>query len=366
MAEFQAEGRGAPDDNTMVGGEIREFAGIWGTREGFAKYLSCLNAQAAPIAEQGATTVPATTYWWVEGDEYLGRIAVRHELNDALREVGGNIGYDVRPTARRRGHATAMLRQALTVCSALGIGEALVTCAAENTCSRKAIESNGGVLDEKNAREGTCHYRIDVEANKTPDISAYHAALPIGRRFESGTDIRDWGIFPYDLEVAPPVRVLEPPVLPEKPRMGEAGPEECLICKKQDTDMVWTDQNWRISASAEPRGAPIVVFLEPRGHWDMADLPAERSAELGPLFQRIEQAILGLGGVGRVHVHRWGDGASHLHWWFMARPAGMPQLTGFFLSLWDVVLPQVEESMWQGNLSSIAAAMAEGGGTAHC
>ena len=366
MAEFQAEGRGGADDHSMVGGEIRGFSEIWDTREGFAKYVSHLSAQAEPTAEQRATTVPATTYWWVEGHEYLGRIAVRHELNDALRGIGGHIGYDVRPTARRRGHATAMLHEALTVCSALGISEALVTCAAENAASRKVIEHNGGVLDPKNAREDLHRFWIDVEANKAPDISAYHAALPLGRRFEPGTDIRDWGIFPYDLEAAPPVHVLEPPSLPETARMGESGPEECFICKKQDVDAVWTDENWRISAPEQPRGTPIVVFLEPRGHWDMADLPAERSAELGPLFQRIEKAILGLGGIARVHIHRWGDGAAHLHWWFMARPAGMPQFRGFFLSLWDVVLPPVEESIWQGNLSAIAASMAEGGGTAHC
>ena len=228
------------------------------------------------------------------------------------------------------------------------------------------IEHNGGVLDPTNARADLHRFRIDVEANKTPDISAYHATLPLGRRFEPGTDIRDWGIFPYDLETAPPVHVLEPPSLPETARMGESGPDGCFICKKQDADAVWTDEHWRISAPEQPRGTPIVVFLEPRGHWDMADLPAERSAELGPLFQRIEKAVLGLGGIARVHIHRWGDGATHLHWWFMARPAGMPQFRGFFLSLWDVVLPPVEKSLWQRNLSAIAASMAEGGGTAHC
>ena len=137
MAEFRAEGRGAAGDHSMIGGEIRTFSETWDTREGFAKYLSHLSAQTDPTAEQRATMVPATTYWWVEGDEYLGRVAIRHELNDALRDEGGHIGYDVRPTARRLGHGTAMLHEALTVCSALGISEALVTCAAENVASAR-------------------------------------------------------------------------------------------------------------------------------------------------------------------------------------------------------------------------------------
>jgi len=37
-----------------------------------------------------------------------------------------------------------------------------------------------------------------------------------------------------------------------------------------------------------------------------------------------------IGDIGRVHVCRWGDGSEHLHWWFMARPARIPQLIGSF------------------------------------
>jgi len=47
--------------------------------------------------------------WWVDGSELLGRLSIRHELTDALRELGGHIGYVVRPSACRQGHANAML-----------------------------------------------------------------------------------------------------------------------------------------------------------------------------------------------------------------------------------------------------------------
>ena len=70
--------------------------------------------------------VPSTTLWWVDGTEYLGRIAIRHTAR--LRDVGGHIGYDIRPSARRRGHATAMLTAALPAARLLGIDPALVTC----------------------------------------------------------------------------------------------------------------------------------------------------------------------------------------------------------------------------------------------
>jgi predicted acetyltransferase len=63
--------------------------------------------------------------------------------------MGGHIGYDVRPSARRRGHATAMLRAALPVARGLGIESALVTCDEDNVASRKVIEANGGVFEDQ-------------------------------------------------------------------------------------------------------------------------------------------------------------------------------------------------------------------------
>jgi predicted acetyltransferase len=72
--------------------------------------------------------------------------------------MGGHIGYDIRPSARRRGHATAMLAAALPVARSLGIGPALLTCDEDNTASRRVIEANGGVVEDK--RGGKLRYWI--------------------------------------------------------------------------------------------------------------------------------------------------------------------------------------------------------------
>ncbi|MCO1656604.1 GNAT family N-acetyltransferase [Pseudonocardia humida] len=149
MAEFQAEGRGKPDDQTMIGVEIREFGSTWHTPEGFARYVSRLRAEAEEDAPRPPGIVPATTLWWVDGAEYLGRLAVRHRLTPRLLEGGGHIGFDVRPSARRRGHATAMLRAALPVVAGLGIDRALVTCDVDNVASRKVIEACGGEFEDR-------------------------------------------------------------------------------------------------------------------------------------------------------------------------------------------------------------------------
>ncbi|MFE7560516.1 hypothetical protein [Kitasatospora sp. NPDC057500] len=83
------------------------------------------------------------------------------------------------------------------------------------------------------------------------------------------------------------------------------------------------------------------------------------------MLQRVERAILALGGIGRVHLNRWGDGAAHLHLWLIARPAGQRQLLGSTLPLWMDVLPPLPDALRADTLRRIAATLATGGGTAH-
>ena len=53
--------------------------------------------------------VKGSTYWAIDEGQVIGRIGIRHELNDFLRTIGGHIGYIVRPSRRRKGVATKML-----------------------------------------------------------------------------------------------------------------------------------------------------------------------------------------------------------------------------------------------------------------
>jgi predicted acetyltransferase len=158
MKEFQAEGRGGADDNSMLGREIHQNDDRWDDPGQFASYVSRLRADALEESPRPPGHVPATTLWWVDYEEYLGRLTIRHRLTAHLREVGGHIGYDVRPSARRRGHATAMLGAALPVARRLGIDPALITCDEDNVASRKVIEANGGILED--TRNGKLRYWV--------------------------------------------------------------------------------------------------------------------------------------------------------------------------------------------------------------
>jgi diadenosine tetraphosphate (Ap4A) HIT family hydrolase len=168
-------------------------------------------------------------------------------------------------------------------------------------------------------------------------------------------EVETWDTWPFEGPVRP--RALEPPVEREKPRHGEGG-VDCGRCAAGDDEYVWTDDRWRLYALDPPNGLPIVLLLEPREHFTTpADLPDDLAAELGVLIARLDRAISSVDGIGRVHVGRWGEGGAHLHIWFMARPARMEQLRSNFAAVWDDVLPQTPDVVWQENIRLVVAAL---------
>ena len=111
VAEFRAEGRGGGADTSMIGHEMQDYGGRWADPAVFEEYVRWLREQALEDSPRAAGWASSTTLWWVSGEHYLGRLAIRHRLTPRLLDVGGQ--YDVRPSARRHGYATAMLASAL-------------------------------------------------------------------------------------------------------------------------------------------------------------------------------------------------------------------------------------------------------------
>ena len=81
-------------------------------------------------------------------------------LSDYLLEVGGHIGYSIRPSERGKGYAKKALRQGLKVAKEKNIKKALVTCSVNNPASRSVILANGGILED--VRNGVERYWIEV------------------------------------------------------------------------------------------------------------------------------------------------------------------------------------------------------------
>ena len=89
--------------------------------------------------------VRESAFWPLRVSRILGQVRLRHELNDSLKIEGGHIGYDVRPSERRKGYGTLMLGLALEKARAIGLHRVMITCDADNIASAKIIETNGGV-----------------------------------------------------------------------------------------------------------------------------------------------------------------------------------------------------------------------------
>ncbi len=85
----------------------------------------------------------------LDDDKIIGVIDFRHHINHPVLSVwGGHIGYSVRPSERRKGYATEMLRLNLINCKEYGLIKVLVTCNFDNLASKKTIIANGGIFEK--------------------------------------------------------------------------------------------------------------------------------------------------------------------------------------------------------------------------
>lgn len=117
-------------------------------KEDFDGFVKKIKLRAQGIGLQKGY-IPDTVYWLVDGDTYIGRVSIRHWLTPNLRRIGGHIGYETRPSERRKGDGAKMLELALPKAKKLGIKKVLITCDETNIGSKKIIEKNGGKFEDK-------------------------------------------------------------------------------------------------------------------------------------------------------------------------------------------------------------------------
>lgn len=122
----------------------------------------CANEAAGLSLPEGR--VRAEFLVGVVDEEIVGRISIRYDLNDYLKQYGGHVGYAVRPQFRHRGYAKQMLQMAVVRLAQAGVSNVLVTCDESNIASQKTIEACGGVLEniveQPHEAERKCRYWI--------------------------------------------------------------------------------------------------------------------------------------------------------------------------------------------------------------
>lgn len=118
------------------------------------------------IKEPVEGKVPDSVFFLLDEERniLLGGVNIRHYLNDFLLQYGGHIGDGIRPSERRKGYATEMIRLALLECKKLGINRVLMVCDKDNIGSAKSIINNGGVLENEFVDEkGNTNQRYWIE-----------------------------------------------------------------------------------------------------------------------------------------------------------------------------------------------------------
>lgn len=131
--------------------------------ESYEEWLKSVRDNESPDTVSPTWVVTDTFFAFDDENEIVGIIDLRHTLNDFLKDFG-NSGYSVRPSARRKGYATEMLRQVLKVAKEAGLKEVHLSVERGNLPSVRTIVKNGGVYERSFEFEGEQAdiYRIEL------------------------------------------------------------------------------------------------------------------------------------------------------------------------------------------------------------
>ncbi|MEM9653798.1 MAG: hypothetical protein AAGA65_17025 [Actinomycetota bacterium] len=196
------------------------------------------------------------------------------------------------------------------------------------------------------------------------DPTADDVALRIGRDHIAGLPVPEEmatsPIFPFKGDIE--VRTLRPFADTEHARAGEPGGPPCDCAAPPDDQTrptIWANDRWhvrpiRFGADRAPFPSYMLGTAE---HLDFEDFDDTLAAEYGVMCVRLDRAIRSLGNIARVHMNRWGDGGSHFHVWFLGRPFGAGQLSGFTMPLWGFILPPLPDDVHEANDRAVAAAL---------
>jgi len=154
--QYQREISDMLDEWYATGEKIVPYAIRIADYHDFERYCASIE-----LSEPRGDLVPNSTYFCLDEERgiMVGAVNIRHYLNESLLLNGGHIGDGVRPSERRKGIATEMIRLALEECRNLGIPKVLMVCSKENIGSAKSIINNGGVLENEVNVDGCIEQR---------------------------------------------------------------------------------------------------------------------------------------------------------------------------------------------------------------
>ena len=181
----------SPDNLRSVEATREELAHIRDDSAAFLARLEDRDGKGPPITLPDGSLVarlPGFRRWLWDG-EFAGSIDLRWQPGTPALPPHclGHIGYSVVAWKRRRGYATAALRQMLPEARALGLPYVELTTDADNLPSQRVIEAAGGRLHEHFAKppqfggKPSLRYRIALSRRR---IRSHSVALAEQRQHQ--------------------------------------------------------------------------------------------------------------------------------------------------------------------------------------
>jgi len=116
--------------------------------EDFDEYLD-EQLELAEGAICGDDVIPQITWWFIDSrNKVIGVGRLRLGMNEYLARRVGHLGYDIRPSERRRGYGTQICTFLLNEAKKRKLGDVLIMCEGDNEPSKKIITKSGGELTD--------------------------------------------------------------------------------------------------------------------------------------------------------------------------------------------------------------------------